>query len=156
MPFRQFLRLWIHEKIKFRASKCVRMADLALLELSKLISRKIWVIEKSWNFNTVKQCCQFWLHRIGIDKLLIELATLTWQWALHRPGSSITYLLTFLLLFLFFVYLLTSQNMEIWYWFGNFIAVIGILIFQIIFHNLVLGLGLGEHYDWIMSIFFLP
>ena len=42
-------------KTKFRASICVKMADFALLESpKKLISRKIWVIEKSWNFHTVK------------------------------------------------------------------------------------------------------
>ena len=29
------------------------MAHFALLECPKLISRKIWVIEKSWNFHTV-------------------------------------------------------------------------------------------------------
>ena len=29
------------------------MADFALLESPKLISRKVWVIEKSWNFHTV-------------------------------------------------------------------------------------------------------
>ena len=29
------------------------MADFALQESSKLISRKIWMIEKSWNFHTV-------------------------------------------------------------------------------------------------------
>ena len=29
------------------------MADFALLECSKLISRKTYVIEKSWNFHTV-------------------------------------------------------------------------------------------------------
>ena len=31
----------IHKKSKFRASKCVKMSDLALLESPKLISRKI-------------------------------------------------------------------------------------------------------------------
>ena len=31
----------IHKKSKFRASKCVEMADFALLESLKLISRKI-------------------------------------------------------------------------------------------------------------------
>ena len=36
----------IHEKSKFRASKCAEMADFSLLESSKLISRKMWVIEK--------------------------------------------------------------------------------------------------------------
>ena len=30
------------------------MADFPLLESLKLISRKIWVIEKSWNFHTVQ------------------------------------------------------------------------------------------------------
>ena len=32
----------------------IKPADFALLESQKLISRKIWVIEKSWNFHTVK------------------------------------------------------------------------------------------------------
>ena len=41
------------QKSKFKASKCVEMADFALQESSKLISRKIWVIQKSWNFHTV-------------------------------------------------------------------------------------------------------
>ena len=39
------------------------MADFALVESPKLISRKIWVIEKSWNFDTVNPChifvCRF-------------------------------------------------------------------------------------------------
>ena len=39
-------------KSKFRASKCVEIVDFALLESPKLISRKILVIEKSWNFHT--------------------------------------------------------------------------------------------------------
>ena len=33
--------------------KFVKMADFALLESQKLISRKIWVIEKGWNFHHV-------------------------------------------------------------------------------------------------------
>ena len=33
-------------KIKFIASECAKMADFALLEYPKLISRKIWVMEK--------------------------------------------------------------------------------------------------------------
>ena len=40
-------------KSKFRAFKCVKMADFALLISPKLISRKIGVIEKSLNFHTV-------------------------------------------------------------------------------------------------------
>ena len=65
--FLPFLGLWIlliwyfsafwkyknSQKLKFRASKCVKKADFALLQCPKLISRKIWMIEKSWNFHTV-------------------------------------------------------------------------------------------------------
>ena len=43
------------KKSKFRASKCVKMANFALLENQKLISRKIWVIEKLWNFHIVQK-----------------------------------------------------------------------------------------------------
>ena len=39
---------------KFTASRCVKIAYFAL-RVSKLISRKIWVTEKSWN-HTVTQC----------------------------------------------------------------------------------------------------
>ena len=34
-------------------SKCVEMADFALVKSPNLISQKIWGIEKSWNFHTV-------------------------------------------------------------------------------------------------------
>ena len=47
-------------KSKYRASKCVRIADFVLLESQKLISRKIWVREKSWNFNTVQISIRKW------------------------------------------------------------------------------------------------
>ena len=45
-----------HLKVKKKnsnGSKMCKMADLALLKSSILISRKIWGIEKSWNFHTV-------------------------------------------------------------------------------------------------------
>jgi len=41
------------EMQKFRAPECVIVADFALPESPKLISRKIWGIEKSCNFHTV-------------------------------------------------------------------------------------------------------
>ena len=47
------LKAEIRQKLKFRASKCVKITDFALLESPKLISCKIWVIQKSWNFHTV-------------------------------------------------------------------------------------------------------
>ena len=40
-------------KSRFRAPKCVKLADFALLTSPKLISRKIGVIEKLLNFHTV-------------------------------------------------------------------------------------------------------
>ena len=40
-------------KSKFRASKCIKMANFALQNSKKLISRKIRVTEKSCNFHTV-------------------------------------------------------------------------------------------------------
>ena len=42
-------------KVKIQSlAKSVKMADFALLESPKLISRKIWVNENSWNFHTVE------------------------------------------------------------------------------------------------------
>ena len=43
----------IFKKSKFRASKCVKMVDFALLESPKSISHTFWAIEKLWNFHTV-------------------------------------------------------------------------------------------------------
>ena len=42
---------WHFQKWKFKASEMVIMAVFDLLEIPKLISRKIWVAEKSWNFH---------------------------------------------------------------------------------------------------------
>ena len=45
---------------KFTAPKMAKMAVLQLLSSPKLISRKIQVTEKSWNFHTVDvECCLF-------------------------------------------------------------------------------------------------
>ena len=74
MPFLPFLGLRIlligyfstfkkcknSQKTKFRAPKCVKMAESALLESPKLISRKIWLIEKSWNFHTALQVPKYY------------------------------------------------------------------------------------------------
>ena len=64
MPFLQFWRLWILliwkvsafrkcndlSKSKFRASKCVKKADFALLESLKLFSCIVWVAGNFWKF----------------------------------------------------------------------------------------------------------
>ena len=42
---------------KFRVPKMVEMVFLELLDSSKLISRKIWITKKWWNFHTVN--CRF-------------------------------------------------------------------------------------------------
>ena len=44
----------IYKIRSLRNSECGKMADFARVESPKLISRKIWVIEKSWNFHTVQ------------------------------------------------------------------------------------------------------
>ena len=44
------------------------MADFALVESPKLISRKIWMIEKSWNFHTVSEkiCLDSYLYSFWV------------------------------------------------------------------------------------------
>ena len=67
MPFLHTYRLWLlifmnvstfwrlkfAKSTKFRTSKMAKTAFLQRLNWSKLISRKIWMTEKSWNFHTV-------------------------------------------------------------------------------------------------------
>ena len=65
-----FLGLWtlliwpsksakIHEKSKFRAPKCVEMADFALLESPKLISHKIWGFFSQYRKTSIKSHLNF-------------------------------------------------------------------------------------------------
>ena len=67
-----FLRMWNmliwqisalrkYIKTRFRTSECVKKADFQLLEPPKLISRKIGVIEKLWNFPTLKCRSFVWI-----------------------------------------------------------------------------------------------
>ena len=54
--FSNFCTFWRLKFIKlthFRAPKMAKMSVLVLLQSSKSISRKIWKIEKSWNFHSV-------------------------------------------------------------------------------------------------------
>ena len=53
MNFFIFWRLKFTKSTKFRAPKMAKTAILELLNFQNLISRKIWLIEKSWNFHTV-------------------------------------------------------------------------------------------------------
>ena len=59
LPFQNIWRLWILTFVnfctinKFKATKIVNMAVLELLDSPKLISRKIWMTQKSWYFHTV-------------------------------------------------------------------------------------------------------
>ena len=56
MHFCTFWRLQFTKWTKFTALKVAKTAIFALSESSKLISRKIWVIQKSWNCYTVPYC----------------------------------------------------------------------------------------------------
>ena len=51
MNFCTFWRLKFTKWTKCTAPKMAKMADFALLESSKLISCKFWMIQKSWNFH---------------------------------------------------------------------------------------------------------
>ena len=51
--FLYLLKAEIRQKWKFSATNCVKMTNFTLLEFPKLVSRKIRVIEKLWNFHTV-------------------------------------------------------------------------------------------------------
>ena len=59
MHFCTFWRLKFTKWTKFTAPKMAKTASFALLESTKLISRKIWVIGKSWNFHTVRKNYSF-------------------------------------------------------------------------------------------------
>ena len=54
MDFCTFWRLKFTTWTEFTAPKMAKTADFTLLESSKLTSRKISVIQKSWNSHTVK------------------------------------------------------------------------------------------------------
>ena len=49
------------KKSIFRALKCVKIADFAFLESQILISHKIWVMIKLWNFHTELWTHDWWL-----------------------------------------------------------------------------------------------
>jgi len=53
MNFCIFWRLEFTKSTKIRAPEIAKTAVLLLLDSPKLISRKIWMTEKTWNFHTV-------------------------------------------------------------------------------------------------------
>ena len=70
--FFYFQRLKFTKLTKFRAPKMAKMAKMAVFELldsPKLISRKIWVVEKPWNFHIMYVFCLF---RKNIDAISIQ------------------------------------------------------------------------------------
>ena len=48
-----FCTFWMLKSTKLTKVSVPKMAFFELLDSPKLLSRKIWVIEKSWNFHTV-------------------------------------------------------------------------------------------------------
>ena len=69
-----------------RESECVKMADFALLESSKLISRKIWEIEKFWNFQIVQLYWSSTVHTVEKREILSH------QNFFRQINSLVTYL----------------------------------------------------------------
>ena len=72
------------------------MADFALIKSSKLISRKIWVIDKSWNFHTGEVLTLTWQNLTkflqAFKKKLVNWLMLTQFefWSLNKPfGKSL-------------------------------------------------------------------
>ena len=57
--FWQYLKVEICQKSIFRVSKIAKRDIFILLGQQKLISRKIWVAEKCWNFHTVFWASKF-------------------------------------------------------------------------------------------------
>ena len=75
--FYEFFHIWRPKFTKwtiFRAPKIAKMAVLGLLDSPKLISRKIWLIEKSWNFHTVilKWCVDFYKNSVSPKKVSVH------------------------------------------------------------------------------------
>ena len=68
LNFCTFWRLKFPKSTKFGAPKMEKMAILQLGKSPKLISRKIRVIEKSWNFHIVKLT---WLWQNTLRKLFV-------------------------------------------------------------------------------------
>ena len=69
--FLHFLKAEMYQINKFRAlaPKMAKTSVLELLDSPKLISRKIWMIEKSWNFHTVTCWSAICLQNTMLHKL---------------------------------------------------------------------------------------
>ena len=67
--FLHFLKAEIYHMNKSRALKMAKMAVLQILNSPKLVSRKTWVTEKSWNFHTVYKMYNRRCHIVGQSTL---------------------------------------------------------------------------------------
>ena len=71
----------ISKKSKFRASQMVKMAIIGALKWPKLISRKIWVADISWNFHIV-------FSQLGCPGLQLIIRSLyQTEWSTYRSFS---------------------------------------------------------------------
>ena len=64
-----FLGLKFTKETKFTAPKMTKLAVFALQDSSKLNSREIWLIQKSYNFHTVKYLLEYLNHFMRIQNL---------------------------------------------------------------------------------------
>ena len=79
-----FWRLKLTKSTKFRAKKKLeKTAFFALLDPLKLISRKIWVIEKSWNLRNVP----FFLLEIAFYLAIIEKVFTAEEKIIEQPKA---------------------------------------------------------------------
>ena len=76
----------IHKNQNLECSKCGKMAHFVLQESSKSISRKIWIIQKTFNFHTL--LCRYTFHchllhfsdevRLYFTENIVRLSRLLW------------------------------------------------------------------------------
>ena len=113
MNFCTLWRLKFTKLTNFKAPKMIKTPVLVLLNSPKLISRKIWMTKKSWNFSAHRRIIRKgqW-HRFKFNYLLLNLTEFRWKYLLYLQVGLATQLV---LKKGFSFYLLVSQKCyEIW------------------------------------------
>ena len=86
--FGTFWRLKFKKFTKVRGPKRTKTGSLELLDFSKLISRKIWVTEKSWNFHTVS--CRLLLWHFTKRQILNGVSTFWGKASIDRRSCVLS------------------------------------------------------------------
>ena len=94
----------IYKRIILKAPKIAKTAIFAILDSPKMILRKIWATEKSWNVQTMryKQSFQNWLFSIGslyipgdIDEIWFWFSESSVIWSPSTPSGMFLILFSF-------------------------------------------------------------